>query len=209
MGRVGRHTERVRGCWSHNTHYHGELIRRLPPQVGRALDVGCGDGSFARLLALRAREVVAIDADPRGVERARLHAGRPANVHWECADFLTYDAEEGSFDLVSALAVLHHLPFDEAIAKMRRLLKPGGRLLVLGVWPSTATAIDVLISGAAVIVNLGMQATLGATRMDSPAREPDMPLREVRRRVRAVLPDAVVRRRLLWRYVLEWSKPAD
>jgi 2-polyprenyl-3-methyl-5-hydroxy-6-metoxy-1,4-benzoquinol methylase len=50
--------------WDHNAHYHGELLRRLPASIDRALDVGCGAGEFARLLAARARNVDAVDASP-------------------------------------------------------------------------------------------------------------------------------------------------
>jgi 2-polyprenyl-3-methyl-5-hydroxy-6-metoxy-1,4-benzoquinol methylase len=197
----------MRGHWNHNTHYHRALLRRLPSKVGRALDVGCGDGRFARQLAACAAEVVAIDIDPREVEDARRSSSELGNIHWECADLLTYEPGNGVFDAITALAVIHHVPLDAALTKMQRLLAPGGRLLVLGLWPSTATATDIAVSAVASVGTHALQVARGPTSMSSPVREAEMPLRDVRRRAAAALPGATVRRKLLWRYLLEWTKP--
>lgn len=194
--------------WNHNTYYHRALLRRLPRPATRALDVGCGDGQFARLLASRVAHVVAIDVNAEQIDRARGPAGAQ-HVHWECADLLTMQADAGSFDVVTALAVVHHMPFEQAIERMRSLLVDRGRLLVLGVWPPTATATDAVVSVVAVAANFVLQRLFGKTRMGAPARDPDMSLREVRRRAAELLPGVKVRRRLLWRYILEWDRPAS
>lgn len=198
----------MRGRWNHNTHYHRALLRRLPPAVGRVLDVGCGDGTFARQLATRAREVVAIDVAPAEVERARS-AADVANIRWETADVMTYEPVGGPFDVVTALAVVHHLPFAEALARMSWLLVPGGRLVVLGLWPPTASVQDFMVSVAGSVATNALQVVRGRTAMNSPALDPEMPLDEVRRRVAHVLPGATVSRRVLWRYVLDWTKPGQ
>lgn len=197
----------MRGHWNHNTHYHRELLRHLPPDLSRVLDVGCGDGAFARLLASRATEVVAIDIDPGEVRRARDSSAGVNNIKWETADLLTFEAPDAGFDAVTAIAVLHHLPFEDALTKMVRLLAPGGQLLVLGLWPATTTVAGAAVSAVASVVTQTLQLARGRTSMNSPARHPEMPLHEVRRRAAAVLPDVTVHRRLLWRYVLEWTKP--
>ncbi|WP_239094534.1 hypothetical protein [Planotetraspora silvatica] len=41
--------------WDHNAHYHRWILRQLPRSFDSALDVGCGSGDLARLLASRAR----------------------------------------------------------------------------------------------------------------------------------------------------------
>lgn len=196
----------MRRKWNHNTHYHRVLIQRVPEGASRALDVGCGDGQFARLLASRVPEVVAIDLDSHQVARAKSAAGSE-RVRWQCADLLTLD-QVGSFDVITALAVVHHMPFDQAVDHMRRLLADRGRLLLLGVWPARATVTDVIVSGIAVVANSVLQVLFGKTQMESPTRAPAMSLREVRRRAQELLPGVRVRRRLLWRYTLEWTKPA-
>jgi len=60
--------------WGHNAHYYPFLLKHLPPRPDEALEVGCGTGAFARVLAERCGRVVAIDLSPawsRWRERAR------------------------------------------------------------------------------------------------------------------------------------------
>lgn len=198
----------MRRPWNHNTYYHRALLQRVPRHARSALDVGCGDGRFARLLAARVADVVAIDVDGEQVECARRAPGAE-HVRWECVDLLKVEAAAGSFDVITALAVVHHMPLDQALDRMCCLLAERGRLLVLGVWPPTATAADLVVSGVAVPANFVLQLLFGKTQMISPAKDPDMSLREVRRRATKLLPGARLRRRLLWRYTLEWDKPAS
>ncbi len=57
--------------WDHNAHYHEFLLQRLPARPGRALDVGCGTGAFARRLAQRAEAVDAVDVSPGMIAAVR------------------------------------------------------------------------------------------------------------------------------------------
>jgi SAM-dependent methyltransferase len=199
--------------WNHNIHYHDELLRLLPANPGRVLDVGSGDGLFARRLAGyvgRVGLVIALDIDPDQVRAARATCSDAANVTVLCGDVLSPDLSElapGSFDAITSLAVLHHLPLPDALTRMARLLRPGGALLVLGLWPATSTLLDVAVSVLAAVVNRAYILRRGPGHMTAPAQEPVLPLRELRREVQLLLPGAVVRRRLLWRYVLVWRKP--
>ena len=56
--------------WDHNSHYHPFLLRRVPPGCRTALDVGCGTGRFARLLATRAEHVDAVDRSTEMISAA-------------------------------------------------------------------------------------------------------------------------------------------
>jgi SAM-dependent methyltransferase len=192
--------------WSHNSHYHGTLLREVPPRCLRALDVGCGDGVFARELAGVAERVDAIDMDARAIARARHQPGLPTNVSFILADFLSCPIDTETYDFVSALASLHQMPFEPAIEKMTRALRSGGVLAVLGIWP-IATTTDQMISGAAALANLGYRMVRGRDSMAAPSANPTMSLNEVRARIPGLLPGARVRRHLLWRYSLVWRKP--
>jgi ubiquinone/menaquinone biosynthesis C-methylase UbiE len=92
----------------------------------RLLDAGCGDGGVARLLRERVGSVVAVD-----VERSSAWREEPG------LEFLAADAEElpfpdASFDLVHSKDSLHHMRSPErALAEYRRVLKPGGTVLIL------------------------------------------------------------------------------
>jgi SAM-dependent methyltransferase len=94
----------------------------------RCLDVGCGAGnSYAPALAARAGSYMGVDVAPEAVERARA-AGLDAHV---IDDASQLPFEDGSFELVVCIEVLEHLfSPDRAVAEIRRVLVPGGRLVV-------------------------------------------------------------------------------
>jgi SAM-dependent methyltransferase len=195
-------------AWNHNTYYHRTLLRRVPDRCDRALDVGCGDGTFARRLASKSSVVVAVDIDEQQVRIARSACADLENVSVLHDDFLTADLGHEAFDVVTALASLHHLPFEAAFDKIRRLLGPGGRLIVLGLWTDNATVLDHLLNTAAGVTNKIYQSFWGPDLMTAPASTPEATMRDVRRLAGSQSPQATVRRYLLWRYVLVWQKPA-
>jgi 2-polyprenyl-3-methyl-5-hydroxy-6-metoxy-1,4-benzoquinol methylase len=63
--------------WNHNTRYHRTVLQLVPARCDRALDIGCGDGAFARSLASKSHAVIALDADLAQVELARRDVLRP------------------------------------------------------------------------------------------------------------------------------------
>lgn len=104
----------------------------------KVLDVGCGTGVLAvaaKRLVGSSGAVIGVDASPEMTAAARAKALR-ANVDIEVqtalAQALPFPDDE--FDLVASTLMLHHLPpagRDLAAAEMRRVLKPGGRALVV------------------------------------------------------------------------------
>jgi SAM-dependent methyltransferase len=112
------------GQGDHAPHTSGAVDMRafveehLPPAPRRVLEVGCGRGDLARLIAGLGYNVVAIDHDAPEGEIFR-------SVSLE--DF----ADPEVFDAVVAVRALHHIPdVAAAVAKMARLVRSGGRLLV-------------------------------------------------------------------------------
>jgi SAM-dependent methyltransferase len=95
----------------------------------RVLDVGTGTGALAFALAPLVREVVAVDADPDMLARARASA--PANVEVVTADAEHLPFDEGSFDVVGSVRTLHHVRRPElAVAELARVARPGATILV-------------------------------------------------------------------------------
>jgi ubiquinone/menaquinone biosynthesis C-methylase UbiE len=119
------------GYWNHNVHYQPVILNAVPPGCLTALDVGCGDGLLAARLAERCAKVTGIDRDPRIIATARAQQAR-ARITFIEADFLAYPLETASFDFVCANTSLHHMDFTAALTTMARLLRPGGRLAVIG-----------------------------------------------------------------------------
>jgi len=199
----------ARERWNHNSHYHDWLMRQLPDRFERGLDVGCGQGSFAARLAAVADRVDALDANADvAADAARLHAS--AGVAFQCGDFLAMELPSDSYDVVTSIAALHHMDFERALGEMKRILRPGGRLAVLGLY-RTASPTDYAAALAAIPANLVRTHVVarlrgGVGRVMAPTRDPAMSLAEIRRSAAAVLPGARVARRLYWRYSLLWRK---
>ncbi|MFS4091290.1 class I SAM-dependent methyltransferase [Streptomyces sp. AF1A] len=201
--------------WDHNAHYHRWLLRRLPRRFATALDVGCGTGDLARLLAARAAQVDAIDADPGVLVRARELTSPTAPVAYTLAE-APKGLPPGPYDVVTCVAVLHHLPFADTLTRLREGLAPGGTLVVVGC-ARAASGADHALGLAAVPLNAltGWVKNRGRPRahrpvsMTAPVRDPDMTFAEIGREARRLLPGARLRRRLFWRYTLLWRAPAD
>lgn len=98
----------------------------------RALEVGCGTGTTALLLAPSVGELLATDVSSRMIEIAREKAAGQgaANVRFEQATLFDPGLEEGSFDVVLAFNLLHLLEdLPGALRRVHALLRPGGRFV--------------------------------------------------------------------------------
>lgn len=114
------------------------LILRLagPLQKKSVLDVGCGDGTLARVAARHgAARVVGCDPDPRMIARATARGA--ADIAFAVARSQALPFADGSLDVVTCITVLAFVPdAADAIGEMARVLRPGGRLVIgdLGPW---------------------------------------------------------------------------
>jgi SAM-dependent methyltransferase len=193
--------------WNHNVHYQPVILAAVPPRCGPALDVGCGDGLLACRLAERCTEVLGIDKDEQMIALAQARGDLQPNVTFVAADFLAYPLPEASFDFVCANTSLHHMDFAAALTAMVRMLKPGGRLAVIGL-ALNGSAADLLPDAPAIPVNLYYRARYGEGGPGAPIKDPDMTWGQVRATTSGLLPGVRYRRHLLWRYSLRWRKPA-
>jgi len=192
--------------WNRNIHYHDVVLNAVPPNCRRALDIGCGDGRLAARLAERCGEVVAIDVHAPTLARARTtHASK--NLTFVEADVMRHPFEDAGFDCITSIATLHHLPLVAALERISRLLRPGGVLALIGLY-RLRTPADFVWAHAAMPVSWWFRVTKTFEEVAAPMREPDETLGEIRRTVAAVLPGAVVTRRLLFRYSVLWRRPS-
>lgn len=101
-------------------------------KLGDVLDVGSGDGAAAAALAPACRSLTCIDVNPRMVDAARDKLGRFPHVRTLIADVHSLAFPDASFDQV---LVFHTLTYAadpaRALAECSRVLRPGGRLVLL------------------------------------------------------------------------------
>lgn len=100
------------------------------------LDVGCGTGTHLDLYQSAGCEVFGIDSSPAMLDVARHKLGPQAELHQGDAAHMPY--ENGTFDLVMVTLTLHEMPPQTRSAvldEMTRVLKPGGRILVIDYHP--------------------------------------------------------------------------
>jgi ubiquinone/menaquinone biosynthesis C-methylase UbiE len=97
---------------------------------GRALDFGGGNGVLLRELSKRYDEVVCVDLNA-DIAREVVRLYKLPNVQVVSEDLFGLGLPDGHFDMIAAASVLEHiLELDRLAAEMKRLLAPGGELLV-------------------------------------------------------------------------------
>lgn len=106
-----------------------ELISKVPPGA-RALEYGCGPGSWAYFLARRGVRVDGIDISDVAIEKAREEAERQGVAElctFQVMDAEAMDFEDSTFHLICGSAILHHLDLTKALPAIARKLDAGGR----------------------------------------------------------------------------------
>jgi ArsR family transcriptional regulator len=108
------------------------LLRLMPPMT--IADLGSGEGAFAVLLAQRAKKVIAVDTSAKMIEVGRDQAERHGveNLEFRLGDMEEVPIADGEVDLVFFSQSLHHaLHPERAVEEAARILRPGGRIVVL------------------------------------------------------------------------------
>jgi 2-polyprenyl-3-methyl-5-hydroxy-6-metoxy-1,4-benzoquinol methylase len=186
--------------------YESVVLDSIPTGCKRALDVGCGNGELTRELRRRGiPEVTGIDRDEQCIQHCMAHP-QADGIRYLARDLFTDEIEPASFDLVCAVAMLHHIDARAGLARLRSLVEPRGVLVIVGLARSDLPK-DLPVEIAAQIV--------GPFRR--PRRQPDdipasptlWPPPErystMRRLSIELLPGVLWRRHLLWRYSLVWT----
>jgi SAM-dependent methyltransferase len=117
---------------------HADLVALLGLLDDRATvaDLGTGTGQFAATIAPYVAQVLAVDASAAMLAAARRRVAPHENVDLRQGELESLPVEDGEADLAVLLLVLHYLAEPAAaLAEAARVVKPGGRLLVVDMMP--------------------------------------------------------------------------
>lgn len=198
----------ARHPWSHNDHFHSWILANLPTRRGTALDVGCGRGGLLAALSPRFTVVHGTDRDGAMRGQAATRCAGLSNVTVHDGTWI-----EGPVDLVTMVAVLHHLDVADALEQVRSILEPGGRFLAVGLAPPQEMT-DHLWDLASIVTNPAIgyvkhpwPSADGGSGPDVPVTDPTMSFAELREILADVMPGASIRHRLGFRHTIAWTKP--
>lgn len=178
----------------------------IPAAARHGLDVGCGEGETTRRLRTRVPSMTGLDTDEPSIEVARSYCDDIEYVHGDLASAAIPDQ---SFDVVAAVAVLHHLDHSAGLARLAELLRPGGLLVVVGLAQSRSLLDFVRDARDAVVIR---RHTLTKTVWETPAPKvwpPPLTYSQARAASRSVLPSARFERIGFFRYALTWTRPDE
>lgn len=199
--------------WTTNNHYHKFLLKHVPQNCVNALEIGCGTGAFARLLATRCKHVIGLDLSPEMIRVARSRSRQFSNLEFQLGDAMTWSFPKS--DYICSIATLHHLDQRELFQKIKNALTPGGVLVVLDLVES-----DGLKERMMDVCGLGVSSSLRLIhngRLQPPAavrkaweqhgkHDSYSTIKQMRALADEMFPGAVVKRHLLWRYSLVYRK---
>jgi ubiquinone/menaquinone biosynthesis C-methylase UbiE len=110
-----------------------EVLRGKDNKNKKILDVGCGTGRLVHQLAdyLKEARIHGVDISKSMIEKAKLKK-RNKNVRFDVGDVERLPYEDNSFDIITCSHSFHHYPDKErAASEMYRVLRPGGRVMVI------------------------------------------------------------------------------
>jgi len=130
------------GQWDHlreelfGDRFHLHALLALIDGTLTVGDLGCGTGQVSELLAPHVARVIAVDGSTDMVQAARRRLKGTANVDVRRGDMEALPIDEGQLDVAILALVLHHVPEPaHALAEVSRVLRPGGRVLMVDMLP--------------------------------------------------------------------------
>ena len=116
--------------------FHLAALAALADSTWTVGDLGCGTGQVSAALAPFVAQVLAVDASAAMLQAAKKRLHGFGNVELRRGDLEALPIEEARLDAATLMLVLHHLPEPgRALTDVARVLRPGGRLLIVDMLP--------------------------------------------------------------------------
>src|SRR5215208_2258215 len=127
--------DRLRGELFGDQFFLWALLGLLDPMLVVG-DLGCGTGQLTETVAPYVKRVIAVDGSPDMLEAARQRVGGARNVDLRKGELESLPLQAGELDAAVLSLVLHYSPSPaRALAEVARVLRPGGRILVIDMLP--------------------------------------------------------------------------
>jgi ubiquinone/menaquinone biosynthesis C-methylase UbiE/DNA-binding transcriptional ArsR family regulator len=127
--------DRLRSDLFGDTFYLWGVLGLIDPALAVG-DLGCGTGQLTEVVAPYVRQVIAVDSSADMLDAARVRLGGAANVDLRQGELESLPIAAGELDAAMLSLVLHYSPSPgRALAEVGRVLRPGGRVLVVDMLP--------------------------------------------------------------------------
>ena len=107
------------------------LNAHLPSGKIDLLDIGCGNGALLFALRDRISTGAGVDESSKIIERAMIKNAENAHISFEKIDGPVLPFPDNSFDVVTSLMSFRYLDWDPLLAEIKRVTRPGGKLLIV------------------------------------------------------------------------------
>src|SRR5947207_2388168 len=116
--------------------FHLAALAALAEQNWTVGDLGCGTGQVSAALSPFVEKVIAVDASAAMLQASKKRLSSFANIDLRRGELEALPIDDARLDAATLMLVLHHVPEPErALADVNRVLKPGGRLLLVDMQP--------------------------------------------------------------------------
>jgi ABC-2 type transport system ATP-binding protein len=113
--------------------------------LGRLVEFGCGTAFYTEVLARNADTLLATDVSPGMLDLAKQRV-KAANVTFQAEDCQHTSLADGAFDTAFMSLVIHFTEPAQTMAEMRRILRPGGTLIIANLDPQALNGLDRICS---------------------------------------------------------------
>lgn len=204
--------------WNHNIHYHPFILRNLPSQRQKVLEIGCGKGLLSADLAKSAQSVVGLDLSSEMLKFAKERCKQITNLEFLQKDYLEHPFPEAHFDAIVSVATLHHMDWESVLLKVRKELKVGGKFLVVDLYEEGHWSdffYDLVSIPLHRLLKFRYEGRTITTKLEAElwhqhgSGDEYHSIADLKKITAPLMPRARIRKRLLWRYTLAWEKPIE
>jgi 2-polyprenyl-3-methyl-5-hydroxy-6-metoxy-1,4-benzoquinol methylase len=200
--------------WDHNRQYQNYLLKNIPKNRLRILDVGCGTGELTKKLAAYSEEIVGIDVSENMIKEAeKRNSDEKINyIKTSVEEYL--GKTEKQFDVIISIAALHHMNEEKILKTMKERLTKDGKILILDL-VKTKTPMEWILGISAALLNpIIMLVMRGRVKISKETKsawaghsryDKYLTMDEVRSIVKKALGKARVKRHFFWRYSIIYN----